>query len=76
VGAFEMGITFYLWLKALSLAKSTAKLGNIIYVVPFVSLVFINTIVGEKIYWTTVVGLIIIVSSILFQQFSQGKETK
>jgi len=74
VGAFEMGITFYLWLKALSLAKSTAKLGNIIYVVPFVSLVFINTVVGEKIYWTTIVGLLIIVSSILFQQLSPSKK--
>ena len=71
VGAFEMGITFYLWLKALSLAKSTAKMGNIIYIVPFVSLLFINSIVGETIYWTTIAGLVIIVTSILYQQMSK-----
>jgi drug/metabolite transporter (DMT)-like permease len=68
VGAFEMGITFFLWLKALSMAKSTARMGNIIYIVPFVSLLFINTVVGEKIYWTTIAGLAIIVTSILYQQ--------
>jgi drug/metabolite transporter (DMT)-like permease len=73
VGSFEMGITFVLWLKALELADSKAKLGNIIYLVPFVSLVFIHFFVGEQIYWTTIVGLLIIVSSILFQQLSNKK---
>lgn len=73
VGSFEMGITFVLWLKALSLAESKAKLGNIIYLVPFVSLVFIHFFVGEQIYWTTIAGLLIIVTSILFQQLSNKK---
>lgn len=73
VGSFEMGITFVLWLKALSLAESKAKLGNIIYLVPFVSLVFIRFFVGEQIYWTTIAGLLIIVTSILFQQLSNKK---
>jgi len=63
-----MGITFVIWLKALSLAESKAKLNNIIYLVPFVSLLFIHFFVGETIYWTTIVGLCIIVGSILFQQ--------
>ena len=70
VGAFEMGITFVLWLKALSLAESKAKLGNIIYLVPFVSLVFIRFFVRENIYWTTILGLLIITGSILFQQLT------
>ena len=48
VGSFEMGITFVLWLKALSIAESKAKLSNIIYLVPFVSLLFIHFFVGEK----------------------------
>ncbi|MFP4556935.1 MAG: DMT family transporter [Bacteroidales bacterium] len=76
VGSFEMGITFVLWLKALSMAESKAKLGNVIYLVPFVSLVFIRFLVGEQIYWTTIVGLIIIVSSILYQQLSNSKISK
>lgn len=74
VGCFEMGITFFLWLKALSLAESKAKLGNIIYLVPFVSLIFIHFFVGENIYWTTIAGLIIIVASILYQQISESNQ--
>ncbi len=73
VGSFEMGITFVLWLKALSLAESKAKLNNIIYLVPFVSLVFIHFLVGESIYWTTIVGLLIIVGSILYQQINGSR---
>lgn len=73
VGTFEMGVTFVLWLKALSLAKSKAKLGNIIYLVPFVSLVFIRFFVRENIYWTTIMGLLIITGSILFQQLTSKK---
>lgn len=74
VGCFEMGLTFFLWLKALSLAESKAKLSNIIYLVPFLSLIFIHFILGENIYWTTIAGLIIIVSSILYQQISGSKQ--
>ena len=73
VGSFEMGITFVLWLKALAMAQSKAKLNNIIYLVPFVSLVFIHFFVGETIYWTTIAGLLVIVASILFQQLSSKK---
>jgi drug/metabolite transporter (DMT)-like permease len=73
VGSFEMGITFVLWLKALSMAESKAKLGNIIFLVPFVSLLFIRFFVGEQIYWTTIVGLLIIVGSIMFQQLNNSK---
>jgi len=73
VGSFEMGITFVLWLKALSMAESKAKLGNIIFLVPFVSLLFIRFFVGEQIYWTTITGLLIIVGSIMFQQLNNSK---
>ncbi len=73
IGCFEMGITFVLWLKALSLASSTARIGNTIYLVPFVSLLFIGLILGEPIYFTTLAGLAIIVASILFQQVKPVK---
>lgn len=68
VGCFEMGITFLLWLKALSSTSSTDKLSNIIYLVPFLSLVFIHFVVGETIFWTTFAGLCLIVFSVIFQQ--------
>ena len=35
---FEMGITFFFWLKALQLAKTTDKVSNLVYLAPFLSL--------------------------------------
>jgi len=69
VGAFEMGITFVFWLKALKLSKSTDKISILIFLAPFFSLIPIHFIVGEEIYFTTIVGLIIIVLGIFIQQF-------
>ena len=68
IGAFEMGITFVLWLKALNYADNTARLSNVIYLVPFVALLFIKLILGETIYWTTIVGLVLIITGIIYQQ--------
>ncbi|UCG30338.1 MAG: DMT family transporter [candidate division WOR-3 bacterium] len=73
VGIFEMGITFVLWLKALRLSRTTAQVSNLIYLTPFFALVFINIIVGEKILVSTVIGLIFIVSGILFQKYPHWK---
>jgi drug/metabolite transporter (DMT)-like permease len=68
IGLFEMGISFFLWLRALSLAPNTAKIANLVYLAPFLSLVFIHFFIGEGIFWTTLVGLILIVGSIFYQQ--------
>jgi drug/metabolite transporter (DMT)-like permease len=68
VGLFEMGITFLLWLKALKLSKTTAHVTNLIYMVPFLSLVLISFAVGEKILASTLVGLIFIVGGIILQR--------
>ncbi len=68
IGAFEMGITFVLWLKALNYAENTARLSNVIYLVPFVALIFIKLVLGETVYWTTIVGLVFIVGGIVYQQ--------
>jgi drug/metabolite transporter (DMT)-like permease len=70
VGLFEMGITFVLWLKALKLSRTTAEVSNLIYLSPFLSLLVIHVAVGEPIYPSTVIGLGLIVSGILLQQFS------
>lgn len=68
IGLFEMGIAFVLWLKALKLIGRTDKISNLIYLTPFCSLVFISIILGEKIFITTLFGLILIISGILIQQ--------
>ena len=73
IGIFEMGITFVLWLKALQLTERTDKIGNLIYLTPFCSLIFISLILKEKIYITTIFGLILIVTGIIVQQYKKRK---
>jgi len=67
VGIFEMGITFFFWLKALQLASTTAKVSNLVYLAPFISLVFVHYILHEPVYYTTPMGLIFIISGIFIQ---------
>jgi drug/metabolite transporter (DMT)-like permease len=69
IGCFEMGITFFFWLKALQLASTTAKVSNLVYLAPFLSLVFVHFILKEPVYYTTPVGLIIIISGIFIQNY-------
>ncbi len=68
VGLFEMGITFLAWLKALKAAPTTAHVVNLIYLVPFLSLLVIALVLGETILPSTVIGLVCIVAGILAQK--------
>lgn len=70
VGLFEMGITFVVWLKALKTSKTTAQVSNLIYLAPFLSLIVIYFVVGEKILFSTIIGLIFIIAGIVLQQYS------
>ena len=67
VGIFEMGISFFFWLKALQLASSTDKVSNLVYFGPFLSLVFVHFILHEPVYYTTPAGLLLIISGIWVQ---------
>ena len=69
IGFFEMGITFIFWLKALQLSATTAKVTNLIYIAPFLSLLIVSIAIGEKIMISTLVGLVFIVTGILMQQY-------
>jgi drug/metabolite transporter (DMT)-like permease len=67
IGLFEMGITFFFWLKALQLSSTTAKVSNLVYIAPFLSLVFVHYILHEPVYYTTPLGLVLIISGIFIQ---------
>ncbi|MBK7712669.1 MAG: DMT family transporter [Bacteroidales bacterium] len=67
IGIFEMGITFFFWLKALSMASTTDKVSNLVYFAPFISLIFVHFILNEPVYYTTPVGLLLIIGGILIQ---------
>ncbi len=67
IGCFEMGIAFITWLLALKLTSSTARIANLIFVSPFLSLILIHFLVGEEILVSSIVGLIFIVGGLLLQ---------
>ena len=73
IGLFEMGITFLLWLKALKLSKTTAYVASLIYLVPFFSVVVIHFVVGEKIFLSTIIGLLFIITGIILQKLSSPR---
>ena len=68
VGLFEMGVTFMLWSAALKSASRVARVGNLIFLAPFLSLVFIHTILDEPIHPATLLGLCLIIPAALLQQ--------
>jgi drug/metabolite transporter (DMT)-like permease len=74
VGVFEMGVTFMLWSAALKSARRVARISNLIFLSPFVSLVFIQTILGESVHPATLVGLCMIVPAALLQQMQGSRQ--
>lgn len=72
IGLFEMGITFLFWLTAMKFAESTSKIANLIFISPFLSLVFIHFILGEEIYYSTLFGLITIIFGLIIQQLKKS----
>jgi hypothetical protein len=72
VGVFEMGIAFVLWSYAMKKAENTSRVSNLIFISPFLSLVFIYFILGEQILPSTYIGLVLIMMGLWLQQ----KKTK
>ncbi len=68
VGFFEMGLCFVLWLMAMKLTQNTARISNLIFISPFLSLIFIHFLLGEHIVPGTFIGLSLIVAGLLCQR--------
>lgn len=68
VGMFEMGITFFLWLQAMRLTRSAARISILVYIAPFLSLVLIHFVLEEHILPASFIGLVMIVAGILWQR--------
>jgi drug/metabolite transporter (DMT)-like permease len=75
IGLFEMSITFFLWLKGLKLSSDKAKTATLVYLSPFLSMIFILVILGENILISSLIGLLLIVSGIIIQHinYKNGK---
>lgn len=73
LGLFEMGFAFVMWLLAMQYAESTARISNLIFISPFVSLVLLYFLVGEQIYPATLIGLVMIIVALMVQQYKGAK---
>jgi drug/metabolite transporter (DMT)-like permease len=74
IGTFEMGIAFICWLMAMKLTRSTAKIANLIFISPFLSLFLIHFLVGETIMISSVIGLIFIIAGLIIQALAGKKK--
>jgi drug/metabolite transporter (DMT)-like permease len=76
VGIFEVGVTYVFWMKAMQLSTNNAKIGNMVFLTPFLSLIFIRFILKETLFVTTFIGLAFIVAGIFVQQLDRKRQVK
>ncbi len=69
VGCFEIGIPFICFGLAIRLTSNPALINQMCYLAPFLSLFFISMVLRESIVPTTYVGLLLIVSGIVYNQY-------
>ncbi|HKK61421.1 MAG TPA: DMT family transporter, partial [Bacteroidales bacterium] len=74
IGMFEMGFAFILWLKALQLSSTTATISNLVYIAPFLNLAFVNIFLDERIFISTIFGIILVIIGILIQNTAKKVE--
>ncbi len=68
IGIAEMGVTFFFWLMALKLSRRTDQVSQLIYLSPFMSLIFISLILHEDIMISTIYGLLFILAGIFLNK--------
>jgi drug/metabolite transporter (DMT)-like permease len=75
VGIFEMGITYFLFIKAIKISNSSAKISNFAYLSPFLSLIFISAVLRERILFSTIIGLSLIIFGIIIGNSAKSEAT-
>ncbi len=68
VGVLEMGLTFLLWQQALRRTRSVARISQLIFLSPFLSLVLIWFVLGERFGLGAIAGLAVIVTGLWINQ--------
>lgn len=72
IGLFEMGLAFLCWMTALKWVTNTARVANLIFIAPFLSLIWVSWILGEPIVLTTPLGLVLILAGQWWQHRRRG----
>lgn len=73
VGLFEMGVAFILWQLAVHKVSRTAKVSNLIFLSPPVSLLLLFLVAGEPILPSTLIGLVLILLGLGLQQAQKNE---
>ncbi|MGV8092147.1 MAG: DMT family transporter [Mangrovibacterium sp.] len=68
-GTFEMAIPFIFFGMAIQKTNNPALINQMCYLSPFLSLFLIHIFLGEQIYLTTYLGLILIITGIMFNEY-------
>ncbi|MHC1684636.1 MAG: DMT family transporter [Clostridiaceae bacterium] len=71
-GVFVNGISYIFWFKALE-GGETHIVSNLLYLTPFISLIYISIFLNEKILISAVVGIVVIVLGVLSQYIKINK---
>ncbi|MCY3837956.1 MAG: EamA/RhaT family transporter, partial [Gammaproteobacteria bacterium] len=76
VGLIEIGVAFLLWQRAMALTKQSGKLGALIFLAPFLSLVLIATVLGEAIHPSAMAGLALIAAGLVLSRWPSEDNTR
>jgi drug/metabolite transporter (DMT)-like permease len=76
VGAIEMGFAFLLWSAALRRSDHAGRIGQLVFLAPFASLLLIERVLKEPVPASSWVGLIIIVAGVVVTRCEQGQGTE
>ncbi len=69
LGVVIDAVAYLMWALALKGVENTAKIANLAYLTPFLSVIFSAVVLGEKITLRAVIALVFIVGGILLQSF-------
>jgi len=72
-GLFEMSLPFLVWQKALKTTHSVAVISNVIYLSPFLSLIYIRTLLQENIHISSLAGLVLITAGLILQMYLRDR---
>ncbi|MCR9277355.1 MAG: DMT family transporter [Pseudomonadaceae bacterium] len=71
VGLIEMGVTFLLWQQALKRTQQSGRIAQLIFISPFLSLLMINSVLGETVHWSAVAALALIIVGLMMTNINQ-----
>ncbi len=76
IGCFEMGISLVLWQLALKTSTTVSRVASLVFITPFLSLIILHFVLGEKIIISTIIGVVFICTGLILQKYFTSRVTK